>query len=103
MSGTTRDRIIADARSLPDLIAKAKQVDPQLAQQLTEKPLIASKTVWGTALTMGVSWAATRYGLGWDANTCALVSGLLVLGTSAAIRRITAGPIKGLFHTGHSE
>lgn len=88
-----RDTLVADAKSMPDLIAKAKAADPALAQQLEGKALLASKTVWGTAASMVLSWAVTKYGLGWDADMCALVSGLIVMATTAALRAITKGPI----------
>ena len=97
---TTRDRIIADARDLPSLIQTAKAVDPDLAASLTPKALLASKSVWGSAVSLVVGWAVTHWGLGWDADTCALVTGLLVMGVSAATRAITRSPIGGVFSGG---
>lgn len=93
----TRDRIIADAKDLPSLIAAAQQSDPALAQALTGKALVASKTLWGNIVGLLVSWAVTRYGLGWSPDTSALVTGLIVIATTAALRAISSGPITGLF------
>jgi hypothetical protein len=93
----TRDKIIADAKSLPELVTQAKLYDPQLADALTGRALVASKTVWGNFITTGVTWVATKYGFGWDPNTCALVSGVVLLATSAILRTFSNGPITGLF------
>lgn len=93
---TTRDNLIAQAHSLPDLISKAETFDPAFAAALKGKALVASKTVWGTAATMALSWAASRYGLGWDADTCGLVSGVLTMAATAGLRYITTGPVTGI-------
>lgn len=95
-----RDRLIADAKDVPSLIAAANNIDPALAQALTGKALLEAKSTYGATVALGVSWLATHYGLGWDADTCALVSGGAVLAVSAALRAVTAGPITGLFHKG---
>lgn len=100
MPNAMTDKIVADAKSLPDLIAKAQQADPELAQQLTGKALLASKTVWGVPLTMIVSAVVTRYGLGWDASTCGIVSGALVMVATVALRWVTSSPISGIFKKG---
>lgn len=94
---TIRDRLIADAQDVPSLILAANTEDPALAQALTGKALVASKSTYGATLALAVSWLATRYGLGWGADTCAMVSGVLVLGVSAALRTVTSSPITGLF------
>jgi hypothetical protein len=95
-----RDQVIKDAQSMPDLIAKAKVLDPDLATQLTSKALIASKTVWGNAAVLVVSWLVTRYGIGWSADTCALIAGLLVMAATAVFRSITTQPIGGVLTSG---
>lgn len=101
MSGTApttpRDQLVADAKSLPDLIAKAQAVDPALASQLTPKALAASKTPWGVVAGYAVTWLVSHYGLGWDADTCALVAGVAVLLGSYAMRYVTSSPIGGWF------
>ena len=94
---TVRDQVIADAKSLPDLIARAQKDAPDLAAQLTAKPLAASKTMYGTAASLLVSWAITKWGLGWDANTAALASGIIVMIATGLLRAITASPIAGIF------
>lgn len=93
----TRDRLIADAKSLPDLVAKAQRFDPALAQQLTGKVLLASKTPWGVLVSGAVGWAVSRYGLGWDGATTDLVAGAAVVLGAYAMRKISSGPITGLF------
>lgn len=113
-SATIRDLVIADARSLPDLIAKAEVDDPELAKQLTAKPLIASKSPAGVVVCALISWLATRYGLScsvtsdpatcWTPDTINLVGGVATLVGAAVgayiMRFITAGPIKGIFSKG---
>lgn len=91
-----RDQIIKEAQSLPDLISRAELADPDLAKQLTSKALIASKTVWGNAIALIVSWCVTKYGIGWSADTCALVTGLIVMGVTGAMRMVTSQPISGI-------
>ena len=96
-----RDQLIADAKNLPDLVQAARVADPVLAEALTGKALIASKTVWGNAISTLIAWVVSRYGLGWDPNTCALISGLVLLAASAIIRSISAGPIAVNGRDGH--
>ena len=101
MSGTTiRDQLIANAKDVPSLIAAAQTADPALADALTPKALIASKTVWGSAVGLVVGWVVTKYALGWDPNTCAVVTGLLTLGLTAAGRALASSPISGFFKKG---
>ena len=94
---TTRDAIIADAKSLPDLIATAQTLDPALAQALTGKAIVASKSTYGPTATLAVSWLVTHYALGWSPDQCALVSGGLILIVSAGLRAVTSGPITAWF------
>lgn len=93
------DRAIATARGLPSLIANLSAINPMLARQLESKPLLASKSVWGTPIATGIAWVSTRYGLGFDDNTCALLSGLVTLGAAAAFRAMTRQPIAGVVNT----
>jgi hypothetical protein len=90
---------IRAAQGLPSLIANLTMVDPALAQQLETKPLVASKTVWGTSLAGPISWASARYGLGWGADTSALVAGIVVTGASILFRLMTKQPIAGVLVT----
>lgn len=94
--------IVRRAQSIPDLIAAAREFDPTLAKALTDKALIASKSTWGPAIGAGVAWVVSKYGLGWDADTSAAVSGGIVLIVSAVIRSVTSGPISGVFSKGPS-
>ena len=73
----TRNADIAQARDLPALIEKAEAVDPKLAESLTSKGLPASKSTWGPVASLAISWVVTKYALGWDSNTCELVSGAM--------------------------
>lgn len=96
MRAPSRDQMIADAKSVADLMDKAQTFDPQLAKQLTAKPLLASKSVWGMALTALLTPLITSWGFGWDEGTVELVSGIIVVLVAAALRSITAGPISGI-------
>lgn len=88
---------VAAAKDLPDLIAKAKVVDPDLAAAITGKALIASKTPWGTLLTTGAAYLSAKYGLGWDESTDELVAlGGLVIG-SYLMRYVSPARITSLF------
>jgi len=96
-STPTRDELVKGAQNLPELISLANQYDPELAQALQGKALIASKSVWGTAGTLVVSWIVTKYGLGWSPDTSAEVTGLLVLVVTGLLRIVTSGTITGIF------
>lgn len=87
------DKAIAAANDLPSLVQGLQQVDPALAQQLTGKALIASKSMWGTFAVPAVVYVAGRYGLNWDHDLCTLVAGGLVLICAAAFRKVTSSPI----------
>jgi hypothetical protein len=91
-----QDHLVAAARSMPELIASAQAMDPALAEQLTGKALVYSKTVWGTPIVMVVSWAASRYALGWDPATCSAVAGAITWGAVIVLRSITRAPIVGV-------
>lgn len=80
MSATTsRDQLIADAKSLPDLIATATVADPALAKALTGQAQQASATPAGSVVAFLLTAVVTRYGLGWSPEFVGLVSGLAVL------------------------
>lgn len=93
----SRDQIISQANSLPDLVSKAQAFDPAVAAALTPKALIASKTPIGIMVTYGVTWLASKYALDWDPNFCALAAGLGVLAASYVMRYVTTSPIAGIF------
>ncbi len=88
--------VIARARSLPELIAS---LPPGLAQQLISKPLLASRSPPAVLLATGLAWVSTRYGLGWDDNTDALIAGTVLLGVAYLMRRLTKQPIAGVVST----
>jgi len=90
---------IAQARSLPGLIANLQHINPDLVAQLETKPLLASRTVWGTLLAWGIGWLTTRYGLDWPTETCGLVAGACMWAASIALRWITKGPVAGIVRT----
>ena len=96
------DDAIADARSLPALLAKLKTASPDAYGQLVGKPLIASRSPWGTITVAIVAWLASRYGLGWDEGTCTIVGGLGVIAGSYAMRWLTTSPIRSVFTTTRS-
>ena len=90
------DAAVAAAKDLPDLVHKLDKVAPDLAQQLTGKALLASKTPWGTLLTALIAYAAAKYGLGWDQSTDELVAGVGLLIGAYAMRWVTTSPISGI-------
>lgn len=87
---------IDEARTLPDLIAK---LPPGLATQLLSKPLLFAKSPPGVFLATGVTWVSARYGLGWSADTCAIVAGVACYGAGLALRALTCQPIAGIVRT----
>lgn len=93
---------IRAAQDVPSLVANIKAVDPGLADQLTDKALVYSKTPWGTLAVAGVSWLASRYGLGWSPEVCALVGALGLLVGSYTMRYVSSSPIGGLFSVGRA-
>ena len=80
MNGGLRDKIIADAKDVPSLLASTKDNDPAFYAALTGAHI---KNVWIPPIASAVGWAAARYGLGWDAGTCtAVAGGIVVIGTA---------------------
>lgn len=95
-----RSKLVAAANSLPDLISKAETFDPDLAEQLRGKALIASKTPWGTVLGGIIAWVVAHYGLNVDPGTQTVIAGLGVLAASYIMRYITKGPVTGVLVQG---
>lgn len=87
---------IAQARNLPADLARLERINPALAEQLESKPLLASRTPWGTLAAAAVGWASARFGLGLDAHATDLVAGAALVGGSYAMRAITSRPIAGI-------
>jgi hypothetical protein len=89
----TTDYIIRQAQDKQDLIRLAASYAPDLAKALVGKSLISSKSVYGPIVGAGVSWFATRYGLGWDDETSATITGAVIFVVSAVLRAMTSAPI----------
>lgn len=85
------------ARSLPDLVRRLETLDPAAASQLTGKLLLQSKSPPAILIATGIVWVSTKYGLGWDADFAALVSGAVLAGVAYAMRYVTSHPIAGIF------
>lgn len=90
------DRAVAVSQDMKGLMENLRLANPALAESMTAKPLMASKTPWGTLAAGGIAWLSSRYGLGLDAEMCALLSGIAVLAGSYAMRYITTSPIAGV-------
>jgi uncharacterized membrane protein AbrB (regulator of aidB expression) len=94
---------IAEAKSLPTLIANLQAIDPALTKQLETKPLIASRTPWGVLLASLIGMAAAHYGIGLDTDMDALLSGVIVLlftlVGSYVVRHFTKQPVAGIVST----
>lgn len=93
--------VIAAARNLPDLIARFKVLDPDLAEQLEGKLLIQAKSPVVVTLSGLISWLVARYGLGWDPDTTSAVAGVIVLAAGYGMRYVTHAPIAGILHKPH--
>jgi hypothetical protein len=74
-----RDQIVASAKSLPDLVAKAEAFDPAMAAKLKGQAVVASATPAGALVGAAIGVLVSKYGLGWDADTVNLISGLTLL------------------------
>lgn len=88
---------VSTAKDLPDLVDKLNRIDPAMAQQITGKALIASKTPWGVVAAGAVAYISSRYGLGWSENVTDLVAGGFVLVASYGMRYLSSHPITSLF------
>ena len=91
-----RDRLVQQAQSFPHYVSMAETFDPAIAAALEGKALLASKTVWGTAITMAVTWGVSRYGLGWSPDVCAQVAGALTMVATVVLRSLTKTPVTGI-------
>lgn len=92
-----QDVVVRQANSLPDLIARAQQSAPELADQLTGKPIAQSKTVWGMLVTLGLVYLLRHWGLQYDENTLDIISGCIVMGATTLLRYISESPITSWF------
>ncbi len=87
---------IAAASSFPGFVANLERTNPDLAKEFESKPLLYSKSVWGVMLTYAIGLLSTRLGLGLDEHTAELVTGLVLLVVTAALRAVTRRPIAGI-------
>lgn len=92
VTGVVNDAV-ATANDLPALVAKLNAVDPTLATQITGKAAIYSKTPWGVAACMVLSWLVSHYGFALDADTIALIVGLAGFGGSMIMRWFANAPL----------
>ncbi len=90
---------LTDAKAIPSLVGDLTALDPSLVPQVQAKSLIWAKSPFGTMVGFVVSWAVTKYALGWDANTVTLVTGLVTGAVAYALRYVTNQPIQGILST----
>ena len=76
---SVRDTVIADAKSLPDLLQKASVLDPTLAAALNAKAVGASLTPLGGVVGMIISGVVSHYGLGWSDDVTKIIAGSFVV------------------------
>lgn len=88
---------VSAAKDLPGLVNNLQAVDPALAQQITGKALIASKSVYGVIISTGLTWAVTKYALGWSPDLVDAISGGVVLVATAVFRALSTTPITSWF------
>lgn len=95
-----KDKAVADAATVPELVTNLKTVDPGLAQQIEGKSALGSKTLWFTPISALVTFLVSKYALPWDPATVNLVSGVLAFGASTLVamvmRFFTKAPIVSL-------
>lgn len=83
---STRDKIIADAKDVPSLLAAAQTDDPALFNTLTGTRV---KNVWIAPVASVVAAAAAHFGLGWDAGTCSEVAGMALFVVTGLVHWLT--------------
>ena len=87
-----RDKIISDAKNLPDLLAKTQAADPDLYAKLTGATSTGLKAPGGSLVVLLVTWAAARYGLAWPPEVCMLVAGAIASAGWWVIHKIAGIP-----------
>lgn len=93
---SVKDMLVRDATSVPDLIKSAEKYDPALAESLTEKSLVGSRTVWFPPVAWAVGFAASHYGVQWDDATSASIASILSWAILIVVRYFTRSPIGSL-------
>lgn len=92
--------ILVAIRDAQQFLDNAKATSPELYNAVVGKALIASKSVYGSAVAAGLAWLATRYGFSLTPDMSASISGGVVLVVSAVLRYITSAPITGIIKKG---
>jgi hypothetical protein len=92
-AGDARDRLVASAKSMAELMAAAKAADPALAAQLTPKILVLTRSPPGVLLVGVLTWAGAKYGLQLDPALVDALAAAGVLIGGYAFRYLTAGPV----------
>lgn len=77
----TRDQLIKDAKNVPQLLADAKAMDPEMYAALTGSHV---PTAWVAPVAGAVAWVAAKYGLGWDQDTSDAIAGFIIVACTAA-------------------
>src|ERR1700722_8874982 len=93
---TDRDKMIATANSMPDLIAKATVLDPALAKALQGQAQQASATPIGGLIAGAIALAAAHFGLNWGQQFDDLIAGVFVLAGGYAVHWWQARAAKGV-------
>jgi hypothetical protein len=88
---------VSAAKNLPDLIAKAQEVDPSLAAALQGKALALTTGPVINAVVAVVTYAAGKFGLGWDEGTCAIVAWGAIVVSMYVMKWVNPERVTGLF------
>jgi hypothetical protein len=91
------DIAVAAARNLPALLTSLATIAPSLPAFLAGKSLVAARTPYVTVLVTILTYASTRYGLGWDDTTVNTITGIVLFAVSLGMRCITSTPVTGFF------
>ena len=91
-----RDQIIARATGFNSLVRAAQAYDPALAEKLTTKAAIYSKTNWAVPLSLLIAFAASHYGFALDTDATALIICAVGTITTWVMRRLSTGAVAGV-------
>jgi hypothetical protein len=95
--GSDRPRRLPPRRTCPACWPDSRAINSPLADQITGKSLVASKTPIVTLLVTAAAWASTKWGLGWSDAVDEAVAGFALLVASYVMRYVSTLPITGLF------
>ena len=85
------------AQDGPSLLSNLQAVNSPLADQLTGKSLIASKSPLVTLLASAAAYASAKYGFGWDQQFDVAVAGGALVIAGYVMRWVSTVPVTGLF------